>query len=58
MAKLWKGGDYLSDLIIPQDTVVDENKFYEMLQEKIKTSTFVKEKVEAKIADVSGTFGN
>lgn len=37
---------------------IDEDKYYEMLEEKIKNSTFVKENVDAKIADVSGTFGN
>ncbi|MBE7034018.1 MAG: Gfo/Idh/MocA family oxidoreductase [Ruminococcaceae bacterium] len=40
------------------DLPIDEDKFYEMLQEKIKTSTFVKEVVETKVVDVSGTFGN
>ncbi len=40
------------------DLPIDEDKFYEMLQEKIKASTFVKEVVESKVVDVSGTFGN
>jgi len=38
MAKLWKGGDHVSDIIIPQDTVVDENKFYENLRSYIVTA--------------------
>ena len=40
------------------DLPIDEDKFYAMLQEKIKTSTFVKEVGESKVVDVSGTFGN
>ena len=38
------------------DIPVDEEQFYNLLQERVKTSTFKKKTVETKVLDTSGTY--